>query len=168
MRGRAVLGVCLALPLAAPVAAQSALRSTLGGPREREALERAFEGAIRRLERPACQGVFSSFEHAPGRTLQHELDAIGQTGSGFMAWILFVDGRGERRCRDGDVLAFTQRGSRSVWICPRQFTRASERDPAYAEIVLIHEELHALGLGEDPPSSQAISQRVESRCGGRD
>ena len=31
--------------------------------------------------------------------------------------------------------------------------------------VVIHEELHSLGLGENPPSSQEITRRVESRCG---
>ena len=30
---------------------------------------------------------------------------------------------------------------------------------------LIHETLHTLGLGENPPSSEEITLRVESRCG---
>jgi hypothetical protein len=34
------------------------------------------------------------------------------------------------------------------------------------EIIVIHEFLHTLGLGENPPTSQAITQRVAIRCGG--
>jgi hypothetical protein len=35
----------------------------------------------------------------------------------------------------------------------------------YAEAAVIHEMLHSLGLGEDPPSSDHISTRVMARCG---
>ena len=32
------------------------------------------------------------------------------------------------------------------------------------EAVLIHELLHSLGLGENPPDSAAITDRVMARC----
>jgi len=38
-------------------------------------------------------------------------------------------------------------------------------DPAYAEMILIHELLHTLGLGENPPTSLEITARVTERCG---
>jgi len=31
-------------------------------------------------------------------------------------------------------------------------------------VVVIHEALHSLGLGEDPPSSREITARVSSAC----
>jgi hypothetical protein len=34
-----------------------------------------------------------------------------------------------------------------------------------AAALIIHEELHSLGLAENPPSSAAITDRVISRCG---
>jgi len=34
-----------------------------------------------------------------------------------------------------------------------------------AEAVIIHETLHSLGLGENPPTSDEITRRVFSRCG---
>ena len=37
---------------------------------------------------------------------------------------------------------------------------------AFIEIIVIHEFLHALGLGESPPSSQAITEQVAVRCDG--
>jgi hypothetical protein len=33
-----------------------------------------------------------------------------------------------------------------------------------AEVYVIHEMLHTLGLGENPPSSQEITQAVVKRC----
>jgi hypothetical protein len=33
-----------------------------------------------------------------------------------------------------------------------------------AATIVIHESLHALGLGENPPSSRDITNRVERRC----
>ena len=33
------------------------------------------------------------------------------------------------------------------------------------EAILIHEALHSLGLGEDPPSSDYITERIRARCG---
>ncbi|HET7291216.1 MAG TPA: hypothetical protein VFM88_02215 [Vicinamibacteria bacterium] len=82
-----------------------------------------------------------------------------------MGWILFEDGRAERRCADANVLAMTQPGSRAIWICGWQFARENARDPDLTEAVLIHEVLHTLGLGENPPSSTSITRRVRARCG---
>jgi hypothetical protein len=39
------------------------------------------------------------------------------------------------------------------------------RNPVLAESIVIHEMLHTLGLGENPPSSQEITQQVKRRCG---
>jgi hypothetical protein len=43
---------------------------------------------------------------------------------------------------------------------------AASRASVTAEIILIHEFLHTLGLGENPPTSDAITARVSIRCGG--
>jgi hypothetical protein len=134
---------------------------------EREALSRAIKGAARRLERPRCRRIFQDFNDTSGRLLEEALEAAGRSGPGLLQdWIFFADGRQAGRCADGRVLAFTQTGSRAVWICGHRFSEERWRDPAWTELVLIHEALHVLGLGEDPPSSEAISRRVLDRCGG--
>ena len=176
MRGLGGSGLCLGLPVLAaftlsPSTARAAeathLRTALEKQGERRALGHALEGAARRLGRPICQRIFQDFKDASGRTLQEGLDDVGQSGANFIKdWLFFADGRDERECRDARVLAFTQPGSRSVWICGRNFQREQWRDPAHAEVVLIHEVLHTLGLGENPPSSEAISRQVVARCGG--
>jgi hypothetical protein len=43
--------------------------------------------------------------------------------------------------------------------------RQAERSARYAEAVLIHEALHSLGLGENPPLSDYITERIQARCG---
>jgi hypothetical protein len=173
MRGLKRPGVCLGIALATlqpwPArarATETRLRTTLEREGERKALRRALTGALRRLERPRCQQIFRDFKDSTGQTLQQGLDAVGQNGASFLQdWVFFADGRQERRCADTRVLAVTQPGSRSVWICGLRFSREQWRDPEHAEVVLIHETLHVLGLGEDPPSSEAISRQVLARCG---
>jgi hypothetical protein len=50
-----------------------------------------------------------------------------------------------------------------VYICPG-FAAFDRRYPDEAEATLIHEALHSLGLGENPPSSRHIQARVRARC----
>ena len=59
-------------------------------------------------------------------------------------------------------MAFTQIGSTVVSVCLRPFTLLPH---AEQEAVLIHEMLHSLGLGENPPESVAITAQVLKRCG---
>jgi len=123
----------------------------------------AREGAARRLAQPECAGIFGDFVGAAGQPLQEKLDAYGMTGPEYLSLIYFADGSEGGRCGDEIVLATTTPGSRLVSVC-RRFARAYRDDPTWAEVVVIHEALHTLGLGENPPSSAEISIRVASRC----
>jgi hypothetical protein len=53
-----------------------------------------------------------------------------------------------------------------VFVCGGAFERANPVREAALEIVVIHEMLHSLGLGENGqhPSSAAITRRVTMRC----
>ena len=66
--------------------------------------------------------------------------------------------------RQSDILAFTSRGSRVIYLCGRDFMRTAQRTPEDGRAVVIHEMLHSLGLGENPPSSREITRRVRERC----
>jgi hypothetical protein len=82
----------------------------------RAALERAGEGALRRLQDPECQQVFSDFRDAEGRPLQEKLEATGQTGAGYLSGrIFFADGSGARACQSSENLAVTNPGSAVVF-----------------------------------------------------
>jgi hypothetical protein len=140
-----------------------ALRS-LVSPGGQAALRKAVLGARRQLERPDCQGLFSEFTDASGRPLQEKLDALGQTGPSYLGLILFADGSNRPHCKVGGCLAFTTPGSRVVYVCAAQLNNAADQNAAKAEAVVIHEMLHSLGLGENPPTSLEITARVLARC----
>jgi hypothetical protein len=129
-------------------------------------VERALAGARRRLERPGCQRLFSEFADGEGRPLADVLEAKGTTGRDHLGSLIFYDGTDQAPCERDGTLAFTWPGSPVVFVCSVRFTRAAHNSPTLAEAALIHEGLHALGLGENPPTSSAITSRVLSRCGG--
>ncbi len=80
--------------------------------------------------------------------------------------MLFYDGSRQLLCSlNDDPYAITQPGSRVVFICPRRFVQKQEWNPTAAEAIIIHEMMHSLGLGENPPSSEAITARVRDLCG---
>jgi len=142
------------------------LRSQMPSGAQHRALRRAFMGARQRLARPECQRVFSEFKDASGRTLREKLDAQGQTAADYLGLILFTDGARSRRhrCQDPNIFALTAPGSRVVYVCGRQFAFVDGYNPRLTEAILIHEELHSLGLGENPPSPRDITVRVLAKC----
>ena len=79
--------------------------------------------------------------------------------------IRFLDGDGSAYCARKELLAGTIPGSSVVFLCSERFRDRARRWPSYAANILIHEELHTLGLEENPPSSEQITLRVVNRCG---
>jgi hypothetical protein len=128
------------------------------------ALRRALVGADRRLAEPRCLEVLTDFTDTAGRTLKEVLDAHGVSAQTYLRWIVFSDGRSPGACSSKGTVAVTAPGSRVVFICPRAFVEAVRGTPEDAEATLIHEMLHTLGLGENPPSTRAITKRVLARC----
>lgn len=130
-------------------------------------VEQAIDSASRRLGTSECQRVLSDFRDGSGTPLEIKLTAIGVTPAEYLAhWIWFVDGSDQTQCVKYHTNAFTQPRSRVVFICGQRIvnavssTASSERD-----VVIIHEMLHTLGLGENPPSSAEITKQVMARCG---
>jgi hypothetical protein len=86
-------------------------------------------------------------------------DGFGSDGS--LSRAIFRDGHEHATCRTSPAAAFTGPGSRVVFVCGNRFgTIGRER----AELVMIHELLHTLGLGEQPPTSGEINRIVARRC----
>jgi hypothetical protein len=75
----------------------------------------------------------------------------------------FLDGSGESLCRREKVMLVSTPNVPRVVVCPG-FARVARSEPGVAESLVIHEVLHTLGLGENPPSSSEITRRVEARC----
>lgn len=129
------------------------------------AVRRAIEGASLRFEEPGCRQVFSDFSDRAGRPLQAALDQLGETPESYLRGLMFFyDGSSQRRCASGGILGGTQPGSRVIHVCPVQFFETSRRDALATEVFIIHETLHSLGLGENPPAPVEIDWRVKQRC----
>jgi hypothetical protein len=125
----------------------------------------AVERAVKKLAVESCREVFDDYRDAEGRTLRENLQTAGQTEAGYLQWTLFYDGSGTRSCEQRSTYAWTKPNSHVVFVCTEQFRAVAARDPELAAVLIIHEELHSLGLGENPPDSKEITARVISGCG---
>ena len=132
-------------------------------PFSQTAVRRAMDLALRKLAWPDCPGVYEEFALADGRTPRSQLDRMGMGPEEFLETLVFVDGSWDPVCHVGRVALTTTPGSRVIRVCPG-FPEYQLQDPGMSAVLIIHESLHALGLGEDPPSSSEITQRVERRC----
>jgi len=139
------------------------LNHSIRDPTARFALERAARAALERLERPECRQVLSDFRDASGHTIQENLDLLGDTPRSYLARITFREGLDRRRCKNPAILAATFIGAREVFICSPQFWQVYRNDPTRVETLIIHEMMHTLGLGENPPTSTEINTRVRKR-----
>ena len=125
------------------------------------AVRRAVDRAAARLADPRCQEVLSDFADESGQPLEAQLRASGRTPPQALRVLRFFDDRMAPECQAGTVMAFTHPGSQVIRVCGRQFR---DNDAEAATIIMIHEFLHTLGLGENPPTSQEITARVAARC----
>jgi hypothetical protein len=160
----AIAGAAILMAITAPATAQSPVLIGFDEGEVELAVLRAVEGAGARLARPGCREVLSDFTDDAGQRLDTKLLASGRSPAQALAVLRLYDDRTAPHCRAGTAMAFTQPGSRVIRVCGREF---GKRNREAAEIILIHEFLHALGLGENPPTSDEITERVAARCGGR-
>lgn len=129
-----------------------------------EAIHSALERATQWLRDARCREVFVDFHDEAGRPLDRKLTDLGIGGDRYLQYVIFRDAGDTEQCERFKPLAFTDRGSRVVLVCGRDFAREWKQTPERAAAVVIHEALHTLGLGENPPSSQAITRQVLKRC----
>jgi hypothetical protein len=129
-----------------------------------DAATRALEGASRWLAQPKCQTLFLEFKDRRNLPLTAKLRELETDPEGYLRMVLFLDGAQSATCRRHGVLAFTTQGSRVVYLCGRDFERAWRRGVAEVQATVIHELLHSLGLGENPPSPREITHRIQQLC----
>ena len=125
-------------------------------------VQRGIEAAVSRLHQPRCHQLFAEFSDRKGVPVVRTLEDLKVTPEEYLThWIRFVEGSRQPVCRNGDIAAFTRPGSRVIYICS---ARVAAFDAPRGDIVIIHEMLHSLGLGENPPTSKQITARVLQRC----
>ncbi len=130
------------------------------------AVKRALAIAVERLGNEECREVYADFRDASGSTLAEKLRREEQRPAEHLRSLRWLNGAEHPLCRNRRVFLVTQVGARFVLVCPDQFGELAVRQPTQAAGLLIHEQLHTLGLGENPPASEDITRRVLNRCGG--
>jgi hypothetical protein len=160
--GRAVLAASVLL--AAAGAAAGPKRVSMLSKFDQGAVERARAGAARKLQEPECQRVLEDFRDGEGRPLRQSLEKWRVSAAEYVQMIPFLDGSSHRLCLWSRVELVSSPGTPRVYVCGRLAT-TQVREPGLAEAMVIHEMLHTLGLGENPPTSVEITQRVKGRCG---
>ncbi len=157
-----------ALSLAAPGQSREIEPISLVGVKN-ALLEKAATGAVslalQKLGPPRCQQIFSDFHDSSGRLLKDRLDSLGYSGSSFLEILRFANGERMDACQSSRVLAATAPNSHVIFLCGLQFFQRQRENPEFSAALVIHEMLHSLGLGENPPASSEITARVMERCG---
>jgi hypothetical protein len=138
---------------------------------DRSVVERVRKRAAARLDDPACGRVLADFTDGRGRTLESQLQTLGLSAAGYLRQIPFLDGSPLPACRTLAVIMATTPGVPRVFVCPAGAGSATSRlsrmefeSGSLAEAMVIHEMLHTLGLGENPPTTFEITARVRERC----
>jgi hypothetical protein len=125
------------------------------------AIVRARDGASRRLALESCAHVLNQFSDGDGRSLRDVLSGRGLSAASSLTPVIFRDGDAAPTCRSGPIAAFTSPGSNVVFVCGKRFARLNKER---AELVVVHELLHTLGLQERPPLPGEIDRAIASRC----
>ncbi len=162
----------LAAALAVPAAAEDGFATLMSrDPRDNvrvsdqslaHPLRQAVLGADAWLKTPACQELFTDFLDQRGVPLASVLKERGRDAREQLRSIFFYDGAQHPVCRAGGSAAVSNPGSAVVFVCP--LFGDYSRDVNQARAVVVHELLHTLGLGESPPTSLQITNRVIERC----
>jgi hypothetical protein len=126
-------------------------------------VEAARQGAMTRLRTPECRQLLSDFSDGKGRSLEENLAAFALPPDEFLAILPLLDGSERPLCQANQSQLLTTAGVPRVFVC-KSFLKAVYQQRTMAEVYLIHELLHTLGLGENPPSSQEITRTVVRRC----
>ncbi len=122
--------------------------------------------AATRLASPECALVLHDFfDGRTARPIAETLAASGQTAADHLGSLSYRIGPAGGPCGDPRINAYTFPGSHVIFICRDQMLRWQKSREGIAANVLIHETLHSLGLGENPPSPAEIDARIEARCG---
>jgi len=132
-------------------------------PGDANVAEAARQGAIARLRNPDCRQVLGDFTDAKGRRLHENLQAFGVGPDEYLAMLPLLDGESRPLCKANQSQLVTSAGVPRMFVC-KSFLRTVYQRRVMAEVYVIHEMLHTLGLGENPPTSHDITQKVVKRC----
>jgi hypothetical protein len=138
-------------------------RLRIPDPLARRILGEALARAESALAEPSCAKLLEAFTDGAGRALSTRLESLDVDVQTYLTFVVFMDDSRHAACTDG-VIAFTSPGSRVVRVCSAEMTRTWQGNPSHVVAAVIHEMLHTLGLGENPPPSHVITRQVLAQC----
>ncbi|MCL4806233.1 MAG: hypothetical protein KJ062_00315 [Thermoanaerobaculia bacterium] len=160
----AFLAPCLSAP--APTGLSQEGSDAHVDPRLGRLVEETVRRASRRLADPGCAQLLFDFDDLrTGRPLAETLAASGRSPGNLLGTLRFYDGDLMVQCRWRDAWAWVAVGTDAVFVCRSRFVKLATKNEKLAMNILVHEALHTLGLGENPPSSEEITAAVVRRCG---
>jgi hypothetical protein len=122
------------------------------------ALDRSINKAKDQVSKENCKNLFGTFKATDGKPLTDKLSALGKTPSSFLDMMTWRPGQSQKDsrrktpCKDyPGTIAWTSPGSTTVYVCD-SFERVNE---VSRSLRVIHEELHSLGVSENPPDRNA-------------
>jgi hypothetical protein len=122
--------------------------------------------ARRLLEKPSCGRIFEEFQDSrTGRPLAASLSETGLGAVAYFESLSFLDGTGTAPCLRPRIQAYTTIGGSTIHVCRAQLYALQKHDWLAAGSTLVHEALHTLGLGENPPPPAEITHRILQHCG---
>lgn len=122
--------------------------------------------AARRFAEPGCTSLLVLYDDVrTGRPLIETLRSSGQTPTSHFARLRIYSGDERMQCRWRETWAWAAVGSDAVFVCRSRFTTLAEKSEKAAANILVHEALHTLGLGENPPTSEEVTAAVHDHCG---
>jgi hypothetical protein len=124
----------------------------------------ALAGASNWLKKPECRGVLTEFKDQQGVPLDQKLARLSVDEVGYLRTILFRDGSHLSPCKRPATVMFTTPNSKLVFVCEKQLLEQVRSNRFVLNALIIHELLHTLGLGENPPTTWEITDRVKARC----
>jgi hypothetical protein len=130
---------------------------------DQKIVEAARHGARARLRSAECRKLLVDFKDGAGRPLEERLAAFAVAPDEFLATLPLLDGSSRPLCQAHQSQLLTSAGVPRIFVC-KPYLKSVYQERVMAEVYLIHELLHTLGLGENPPSSQEITRQVVRRC----
>jgi hypothetical protein len=146
------------------IARQPSSRILISEPVTGRTVREALRKAWTQLEEPSCQALLTDFSDQHGRPLTGNIPGGIANLRTYLATLVIIDGSDTKSCAKG-ALAVAEPGSRVVRVCGSRFVWTWQQNSRHVVAALIHEALHTLGLGENPPSSSEITSRVLKKCG---
>jgi hypothetical protein len=141
----------------------SVWRVQIADPVRANLMRKILDEASRWFADAECRTLLTEFHDERDRSLAERLAGLQVDTHTYLSLVVFAEDLGDRACARG-ALFVTKAGSRVVHVCGLLLEQSWRQNQRHVVAAIVHEILHTLGLGENPPASSYITERVLMRC----